>query len=332
MFWKLIQRLQPGPRLRGAMRVFAYLFCINALLSVYSLRRATAAVEQKAENAGLQLLEQVGPLVVGPPQQMSINGQRMFLASKSTPLSVKEVLDRFDRHCRPNAAALGDTLAELPAHALAHLPKDFRDPSRWLMARGENGDGRLGQIACLARRQGDDGIRSLLNRLSAFATTFDVSRLGDMRYVTARRSAESNTTHVLTMWTQGKFDISAMFPEQGDVPGRDPFDAPRPPESVRVLSAEVTEQPYALHMYDTPQEKPRILAFYAEQMVRRGYAAHPLMDERAGVNLNEHARVFIKHDATVLVITSPTPDGKTGVSLVEMGSAGHISAKATVRP
>lgn len=329
----MFKRLYRSARLRGALRVAGFLALANLTFTAFSLPQARASAEEAAKRSGIMLLEQLGPTLIGEPQVATINGQRMSLASKSTPLGVEQVLGRFQRYCQDNSGGLAQELNAIPAAAAAlqKLPEGLRDPSTWLSSRQTQSDGKAGQVACVARQDNGGGLQGLKDRIMAFVESGDVAAIGDARYVVARRDEVAGNTLVLAMWTEGSFNIPAMFPESGDAPGSDSRHVPRPPASRRVLSAEISDHPYALRMYDSPQTHAEVLTFYDQQLSARGYRRYEVPQTQATpeLDLNEYARAFSKDGVAVIVVTNQTPADQTGVSLIEMGSLGF--AKATAR-
>src|SRR6478609_4198870 len=328
MNWK---KLYESRRLRGTLRVVAFLGCANLAFSAVMLPQARAAAEEAAKRSGLELLEQIGPTLVGPPEVALINGQRMSLASKLTPLSVEQVIERFGEHCREHSAGLANEIAALPqgAAALQKLPEDLRDPSRWLSSQAVTDDHKAGQIACIARKDSGGGLKGLVDRVLAFTDTGDLSEIGDARYVVARRDEASGQTHVLAMWTEGKFNIPEMFASVGDAPGTDSRDVPRPPEARRVLSAEMANRSYSIRMYDTKRSNAEVLTYYEQQLTPQGFLGHALPHDTPELDLNDHVRAFSKDGAAVIIVTTLTPAELTGVSVIEMGSLGFSKASAT---
>jgi len=325
-------KLRPSTRkkLKGAFRVAFFLSCVNLLGTALYLPRARAAAEKFAVSRGLEVLKQLGPRLDGPEQAMSINGQRMFLASRVTPLPLDQVLGLFEHDCQANSGGLSRELGQLPAAAQGDaLPAQLRDPSRWFTLREE--DGRAGQVTCFVRQSSPGGLRGLIARLAAFAKSGDLAELGDAHYVVARRDEGSNLTHVLAMWTEGHFNVLSMFPATGDAPGGDSSVVPRPPSSLRVLSAEAPDRPYALRMYDSPQKPSEILSGYSQQMQSRGWSK--LDVPRAGeIDLNQSSCTFTKDGRAVIVVVNTTPEEKSGVNLIELGSQGFATVQGEPSP
>jgi hypothetical protein len=317
-------------KLRGVFRVALFLACVNVLVTALYLPRARAAAEKFAVSRGLAVLKQLGPLVEGSEQAMSINGQRMFLASRVTPLPLDQVLGLFERDCQANSGGLSQELGQLPVAAQGvAIPAQMRDPARWFTLREE--DGRAGQVTCFVRTRSPGGLRGLVARLATFAKSGDLAELGDAHYVVAQRVEGSNLTHVLALWTEGHFNVLQMFPASGDAPGADSTAVPRPPNSVRVLSAEAPDRPYALRMYDSSLSASEILSSYSQQMQSRGWARLAL--PKAGeIDLDQSSRTFTKAGRAVILVVNSTPEEKSGVNLIELGSAGFATVQAELSP
>ncbi|RYZ05490.1 MAG: hypothetical protein EOO73_19765 [Myxococcales bacterium] len=308
-----------------------FLGVANLTLTAFSLPQARANAEEAVKQSGLALLQQLGPTLVGPPQVVTINGQRMSLASKMTPLDVPEVLGRFERYCHDDSGGIAEEFAAVPevnAH-LQKLPQSLRDPASWFTTRQEAKEGDSGQVTCIARKDAGGGLQGVLDRSLAFMNTGDLAELGDARYFVARKDPKSGHTHVLAMWTEGSFNILKMFTGEGDSPGSDSREVPRPPASRRVLTAEVDGHPYALRMYDTNQSHAQVLSFYERELASKGYAHTALpVDEESELNLNDHVGAFAKGSVAVIVVTNQTPAEQTGVTLIEMGGPGFAQATA----
>jgi len=328
MIWRKLYR---SPRLRGTLRAAAFLAAANLTFSALMLPQARAAAEEAAKRSGLELLAQIGPTLVGPPEVALINGQQMSLASKLTPLSVERVIERFGQHCREHSAGLASEIAALPkgSAALEQLPVELRDPARWLSSETIASDHKAGQIACIARKDSGGGLKGLVDRIVAFTESGDLAEIGDARYVVARRDEASGQTHVLAMWTEGKFNIPEMFSDSGDAPGTDSGAVPRPPDARRVLSAEMAHRSYAIRMYDTKRSNEEVLSYYERQLQPKGFLVHPLPPATNELDLNDHVRAFSKDGAAVVVVTTQTPAEQTGVSIIELGSTGFAKASAT---
>jgi hypothetical protein len=309
----------------GSVRVAAFLGAVNLCLMAASLPTARAAAESAARRAGEQLLQQLGPSIIGEAQGVLVNGERLFVASRTTELAPDAVLSAFERLCRSGTAEWRDEVNRLPDAAL--LPERIRDVSNATTFRMDPDGKAPGQVACIVPRGDMHGVKGLMKRLSEFVATGDLSRLGDARLAVVRRDEKSRLTHVVALWSEGSFSLLHMFPEHGDAPGRDSPYAPRPRDAVRVLSAEIEGRAYAMRVYDTVRSRDEVLATYSREMAGAGWAAQPLPSTPA-FEVNENVRAFQKNGTAVLVAVNRTPAEKTGVTLLEMGSPGFVRTAA----
>lgn len=326
--WHLAKKY---PRLSGALRVASFFGALQLALTLALLPTARAKGEQAVKHAGLSLLRQLGPEVLGEPDVARINGQRMLVASKLTPLGIPDALARFEGHCREQSGTggFGAALGKLPEAELGPaMSRRLLDPASWLTAREMNDDGKSGQLVCMARPNAAGGIQGLMNDIGTFFETGDLASLGHARYVVARRDEASNKTFLVAMWTEGSFSIVDMFPEAGDAPGSDSSVAPRPPGGKRVFTGELEGKPYAIRMYDTQRTPEEMRAFYQQEMPKRGWSLQPLPVANPEMDMNEFVSAFAKDSSAVMVVTHDTPAGLTGVTLVEMGSRGFVQARA----
>jgi len=318
------------PRLRAIARVGALLTCMNLLGAALYLPRARAAAEQFAVARGLQVLKQLGPVLMDTEQAMTINGQRMFLAARTTPMPMKEVLGVFERDCHENSGGIAEQLGQLPQEIRGTpIPEQLRDPARWFTLREE--DEQAGQVTCFVRQSSEGGLSGLIARLSAFAKSGDLGELGDARYVVARHDASTGLTRVMALWTEGSFKVLELFPKQGDAPGSDSSTVPRPPNSVRVLSAQVPDKPYALRLYDSDETPTEILDHYQRMLPAQGWSQLPV-PTTPDIDINDFSRTFTKQGRAAIVVVNTTPQQKSGVSLIELGNTGFANVKLESAP
>jgi hypothetical protein len=318
-------------RFSGTFRVFVYLALVNAFAAGFFLRRAQAQAEKAVEKAGAELARQLGPHFVGPAQAVTVNGQRLFFASTFTQQSPREVVDLLEQHCRDHSGRTLRELGLLPEQVNGQaVPSGLRDPTRWATSRADSDDGAAGQIACLAQPDDPNGFAGLLDRMAEFAISGDVSKLGDMRYFVVREHAPTGETQVLAMWTEGAFDIPAMFPESGDAPGDDSPDVPRPNGATRAFSASTPNRPYSLRIYESKGSASHVLSSYDADLPARGWERRPVNLDAAGVptETDERARAFTKDGRLLLIAVDDWDDGVSGVVFVEMGTLGAAQAWA----
>lgn len=301
----------PERTIRKVLRLVAYAVFVCTVVAVLAFRSSYASMKQNA----LELGDELGKLGdVGKRMPILLNGQRIHVASSVMEMSVAETLDRAETLCEKGAAMPwtsdpGSSPAELLDTATTELATG-KSPARWLMRQEESG---RGVVLCFAPPEGqehEDGIRDRVRRVMNFLTTGDLEAIGRLRYLYARET-DSGRTQLIGVWTDGPFNFYAMAPQgDGDTPGSDPQDAPRPPDSVRLLSATIEVAPYAVRIYETPHTPSDVAAAYDRQMPELGWRL---------LVPDGDARVYQKDDITVFV-TPTVHEGRVQVSMLHMGS------------
>jgi hypothetical protein len=342
-------------RWAGTLRVTAYLGLLSLGLSYWCVRSAYAETEQKVWKLGQQLLAELGPSVVGEPQGVLLNGQALFVASRQSELAVRQVLDRFAAGCSgpeaPDALfaappelrerAAQPNKAEAAAPAAAR--KLIEEPARFGVLRAESEEG--GQLACLARRARPRGLAALVEGAREFLASGDLSHLGDLRYVAARKLANGKT-QVLAVWSEGEFRLGALFPEHGDAPGSDMPEVTRPPESTRSLCALAPGHSFGLRLYDSRRPVREVVAFYDRALPAAGWEPLPLLLEDGKLRDGVFARAFTRGgQAIALAIETAHQEqargtqgaqgelasapGGSAISLVDLGSVQRFAGASS---
>lgn len=133
-----------------------------------------------------------------------INGARLRLRSGTTRDGIDEVLDAQAVPCRPEGQALNPIVRTRRAEQ--------------------------GFVGCIVPRASE----SFAERWRAFAETHDLAALGELRVTWAMQSPIG--TRYVAIASDGALDLLKMFPGDGDAPGTDLPELPRPPETRRLLS------------------------------------------------------------------------------------------------
>ncbi len=324
-------------RWAGVARVALYLMLVNFGISYLLMRSAYAGAEKTVRRLGDELTKELGSKLLGEPQAVSVNGQLLFLATKQTDLSVKSVLDQFDSSCVAHSGGLREEFAKMPGfneRKLA-LPVEMRDPGRIGVIRSDGAEASESEteahLVCVAQPEGTKGVAGVIDHVNEFLKTGDVSRIGEMRYVKARK-LDNGKTQVIAIWTEGKFNIEAMFPDEGDVPGSDTPGLPRPPSSTRKLSAVVPDHPYAVRSYDAAAPRADVLAFYDQRLAAAGWEQRPAaMGEREPEMQPADARVFTREGRAVVIAASEDGPNQTGLTIIELGNLERVVTEAATR-
>lgn len=323
-----LARAHRSARTRGLLRVAGYLVLLCSVLFLWTARAAYAEFERTVFELGEKLVGELGPSLVGEPQAVVLNGQPVFVGATTSPLNVRQVLDAFDGNCRAGSHDLrsllgvgaGASLLQEPVHEtwLRAL-----DQARVLRVENET----EGMLSCLAPNHQQPGAAGLVDGIRAFMESGDLSRLGDLRYVTVRKQP-SGETQVIAAWTEGRFQLAAIFPDTGDVPGSDMVDVPRPPGSVRAVCATAPRRSFAYRLYESAQPADEVLAFYERTLARGGWSRVHTVDEPADAGDPLSIRAFTKSGRALGIGIDRDEQGTTQISLVDMGQVAHADALA----
>jgi hypothetical protein len=303
---KTDQRPAPsrGWRLKKIGRLFAFCFVASVIGAGLSLR----SVHADAEDAAMGLGQELGKLGDTGKRVIRLNEQSMHVFSVSEDVGVDALLDRVETACRDGSPA-GGVFDGLSPAARQHLPMDPADARAAGVLRKDEGDS--GVVACLIKEEGaqSPGNSEMISRMQQFMRSGDLSAIGKLRYVYARETAPGRS-HVVTAWTDGTFDVSALMPKNGaDTPGADSAFLPRPASAVRLLTADVQGVPYALRLYDAAGAPPEVLASYEASLLDSGWASVP--------SELPNARSYTRGPIDAMVMVQPNRQ-RTMVSVVEM--------------
>lgn len=301
---------QKMKHVRGLARAFGYLSVTAVVFSALSVRSARAEMKEQTLVLGRQMLDlarannhEVTPIV--------FNGQKMYLGSSVSDDPAKHVLDRYEQLCKENPGQ--------PAAGWKDLEKEAGGPvedAPELATSGliRAGDDAEGSVVCFVR--GAETKSTASEAFKSFTETGELGALGKLRYAYAKKTPQGRTL-VLTAWTEEKFNLVDMMPEDGkDVPGYDFPELPRVPNANRTLSARAEGTPYGVNVYKTTDAPSKVLSFYDDEMVQRGFRGFdPEMNEE------EHGgtgRAYVKDGVVLTVATTVLPEG----NFVALGLAG----------
>lgn len=294
-WWDMPRRLLSvvfTPRVRGVLRVGAYLMVVSLIGAGLAARSAYGSVSEQALATGRQLAK-LGDFTKDN-ERLLLNGQALTMASATTDLSVGQVLDRFEALCKEEGAVPRDLREVQGVLSDPALAKQAARLNYGVLRQESKDDG---VVACTVKDPQNK--RRFWDGFAAFAESWDLAELGHLRYAYVRK-LDSGRSHVLTAWTDGSFKVSAMAPptEGADAPGADSPNVPRPPSSVRYLSASAEGRPHSVRVYESTVPATEILAGYEKDMTAKGY-------ERVFIGEDApEARYFSKGGVDVVVVAS----------------------------
>ena len=135
-----------------------------------------------------------------------------------------------------------------------------------------------------------------------------IAKLGKFRYVIVDRGPGATKTHVLEQWTEGEFNLSRLFPAEGDVEGSDLPEVARPEGGRRILDASVEGATIGVRVYEAPGAPAEILAKYDRDLGGKGWKNVEL-SPKDGLTM----RVFDQGPADLFITASQSRDGAGSV-------------------
>jgi len=246
----------------GLARATATSVVLLLTATALALSSIRAHFNETLAGFGETVADVIGANLPSTVRGLTVNGLHLEHATTHTRLSLEETVNRVEDLCRRHGG-----LQELGALAPNMLPPPR--PSRLDGVYSQVGK-KQGLVVCLDTEH-PLSVTEFAHRLGAFARTGNLSALGRLRYVFARR--EGSLTSVLALWTDGDAPLLQMFPPSGDAPGTDPIGVPRPDGSTRLFSAGVKGMPQQVVVYRIGNESAASMAnWYIQGLQERGWA------------------------------------------------------------
>lgn len=286
LLWAARRRLGFEPRKAaragGALRVLFFGATIALLLGLWTARASVSHASEASMALGRELFALTG--AAGETNRIVLNGERISIGRTSSADDVQTTLDAF-------------VVRSCPSGANGQL-----GTFRRMTSTDE------GVAFCLPRLS--DGPSAAASALARFAEGGDLANLGGVSYAYARRESDG-TTSLLVAWSDGPFRPGLVaWDGEGDAPGSDSAQLPRPGGSRRLLTARIEGAPYALRVYEVDDTAAALVTLeaYEAEMTARGWTR---IDDATG------ARVFMKGDVYAFVSLSRAP-GRTVLTLGEL--------------
>lgn len=310
---------------RGLLRAGGYVAVLSLGLGAFQLRAAHAEVKNRTVELGRQM-HQLANASSQDVNKLNMNGQVMWLGSSVAKDSVSSVLDRYEAECRRDTAQSTKSWREL-GKKIEEKAGDKKEETP-LMATGvmRAGSDVEGTVLCFTK--GEHSKPTVGEAFKSFAETGELGALGNLRYVYVKESAKGKTI-VLTAWTDDRFNLSDLVPDEGkEAKGSDFGEVPRPPTSNRLLSAQIEGTPFGVNVYRSKQSPSNVVGFYDDEMGKRGWIAiDPELDRQMAKRGEENksgaiGRLYEKN-GVVLSLASNLDEADTITSL---GLAGVVSS------
>jgi hypothetical protein len=295
------------------LRVSVFVVVVWVLAIFFAAHRVEAEVQEIMLGLGAEMM-QMPDAQDGRVRQMRFNGTPIQFRTSRVDQPLADVLDFFEQRCQERDGRIAEQLEELMAR---NGESGEADPSDL--------DGTLrfdtserGYVACLDMGEERQDHEDLIGRIGSFLDSGDLSEVGHMRYLFAQRADEEGT-FMVSIFSDQPVRLFDIFPTEGDAPGSDPVDIPRPPEARRLLSAFEEGRPYGMFVYThaAGQEASDLERTYRERLMpSQGWSAVSLRDgERVRVD-GSLMSVWSKDERVVTLVFSEGPDGQATTSVM----------------
>jgi hypothetical protein len=287
----------------GIVRVTAYGMFVAAAIGTCSMHRAKADITEQTFVLGRDL-SKVADLL-DHTYEVRLNGETIFMSQTESRLSMQEILDKFEQTCRENPGVMAQDWKNIPNDTIKTKDGDLVAKLGVVRKQTEH----EGMVGCLAKSDGMSP--SLTEAWKNFIKTGELGYVGKLRYAFVKGPSQSGRYSVTTLWTENSFNLmNIMPPESGDAPGSDSPTAGRPPNGKRFLTAEIVGTPYALRIYESDA---------APEVVYGKYDATMVSDDWLAFTKDSNAHMYYKDGVETLVMASRNDDGKTVVTIGELG-------------
>lgn len=205
------------------------------------------------------------------------NGQELSFHVRTVSEPVSQIVESFVHACGSDR---NRTLDEMTSALQSRGATPPRNMARSLILRDVR-DEAEGTGVCFAGLA-EAGLSEAVERLGRFAVDLDVTELGPVRYVYARKIAAGTQLFLIT--AEGPLSLARLFPADGeDAEGSELIEGARPKSSVRSMSLRMVKSPYAINAYESTDSATQVLSDYAAQAQARGYEALDLEQLSEGV-------------------------------------------------
>lgn len=293
---------QPS-KLSRCARLGLYIAILGSMAMLTLASRVSAGLSEQTLQLGKQLNKFAA--LSGSVTQLDWNGQRFSVSTRVLHEPVERVLGRFVVLCSRGTAQLA---AELTAQL---GPSDVLTAGmfqRLLVLRDRPTD-QTGTGVCLAGL-GEAGLDGLAERVKAFAKSWDISDLGQLRYAFIRK-AGPETTHVLLVSSEGPLRLPELVPLDGrDVAGPEVVSGIRPQHSTRILAAAASGSSHVLNAYHVAADARSALADYGAQLEDVGYQPlRPQNHQTIEVTPGVLSRTYSRSQHTIVATAQPDTEG-----------------------
>lgn len=297
-------------RRRRALQVVLYAGLVSALAGGLCAHRAAAELRERSVGLGKKLESFAG--LAGRTTALSFNGASFSLSTRVIDEPVERVLERFVARCGEDTKLLAEELGARSALASGFF-------QRLLVMRDMLADDAATAV-CLGGL-GEGGLSGLSARVQAFASSGDVSELGQLRYTYMRGAGQK--THVILVSSEGPLQLAELFPSDArDVAGPDVVPGVRPDSATRILAAAAADTPHIMNVYRVHAAPHAAISDYGGKLEALGYHAiwipsgHGTHYEVASDAT--HTRAYMRGTHAVITTSQPEQEGGSVLAVAQI--------------
>lgn len=317
------------PKLKAVLRVQAYFCVIGSIVLGANLGLAYKTTEKTFKELGGQLADYLSMPVDGV-EAVSLNGERFAFVMTMTDRSVEEVLAITEQACAENSGNIIEEVGPILARASRDRPQLAQlEPSKLTTLRRDGKSQRSGDVTCFTRpaEDGKDAQHpGFIARLERFTETLALGELGEAHYLRADYEEQAKQTRILYIRSLSSLNMDSLFGGEGDTPGRDAVEVPRPPSSVRTFSAAIERTGDGFYSYESPEAPAAVLNYYDQQLANSWEKME--LDEKQAPEL-ALARAYAQGDRALYVVTEPKSGGGSTIGLIALGRRGESRTTVT---
>ena len=209
-----------------------------------------------------------------------LNSNRLYYRISHTRKSVHRVLNDYQQSITPKSFRLfrQDKLPKVTdvARIAPELPFLEALMNNKRIVREESSRWGLVSFIDMGLDANEDWHAAFRRKVEAFARSGRLGDLGVARSVVAVANVASDSTTVISSWTDPDFNLRDFQDRgEGDLPGRDIDGMPRIQPTRRLLTFDQKEDRFSfmLVMYETPLTPDQALAAYSREAQRQGWTS-----------------------------------------------------------
>lgn len=305
-------------------RVLALGFAVGNIVLAVAVKAAADTTTTNLRAFGRSALRYSDGRTMNQTRTIALNGAEVRMATGSTTDSVRDVLGFYAQQCREVDGGLSAQLREhspFRQEVRSRLPSELND----FMEVNEAATmvkfmtDTEGFLVCLNLGRERVDVNQLITRIVTSMQRGDLTGAADFRYIYVQRPAGDRTTNVVGFWSErSNMNLTTMFPNEGDAPGRTVPGVARPAGMRRVLTAYESGTPHSYTTFVGTTPTAQLETQLRRDMVASGWQFMPL--RRTPMRAGEHLLAFERGRENVMFFLSRDENSTAVVQFAEEGA------------